>query len=285
MLFPTPRILLAAALLPLLLPLQAHAASERQCYLDACAQITTVDCPTAGMPLPVAISGELQNPHRMSVTTYQLVANAEWRYTDTHQVQLLSGDTITSNGFLFASSFSESLQINRSDLKRLTLIFGPRSGSHGYYDTAVDFTLAGGGDQQVQIDVKPGSCPNPINLQKRGFTPVAVVGSDTLDVRQIDIASVRLAGVSPSRFSFDDVAASTDPASWSYSCSTEGPDGIRDLTLKFSTQELNAALTEQLRRPPFDGENVALKFSAQLKGNSQCGGQLSGQETIQIIAN
>jgi len=268
----------------LALPTLGSAATEQLCYQDACARITVPDCPPAGEPLAVAIGGELQNPHRLSVTAYQLIANARWRYTENHQVQLLAGEALASNGFLFASQFSDELRINRSDIERLTLVFGPRSGSHGYYDVALDIAVAGTRNQAVQIDIKPGSCPNPVNTGKRGMTPVAVVGSGELDVRRIDLQSVQLAGIVPVRYSYEDVATATDPAGWQYNCSSAGADGTTDLTLKFPTLELMAALEQQLGRPLFDGEMVNVPFSARLKGANQCGGELTGQETIQVIS-
>jgi hypothetical protein len=47
----------------------------------------------------------------------------------------------------------------------------------------------------VCIDIKPGSCPNSINANERGAIPVAILGSDTFDVSQIDVASVALEGL------------------------------------------------------------------------------------------
>ena len=39
---------------------------------------------------------------------------------------------------------------------------------------------------QVPIDIKPGSCPNPINVKSKGVLPVAVVGNSSFDVTQVD---------------------------------------------------------------------------------------------------
>ncbi|MHC4648611.1 MAG: hypothetical protein ACYTBJ_24405, partial [Planctomycetota bacterium] len=38
---------------------------------------------------------------------------------------------------------------------------------------------------QVAVDIKPGSCPNPLNLASRGVLPVAVLGSEDFDVSSI----------------------------------------------------------------------------------------------------
>jgi len=93
------------------------------------------------------------------------------------------------------------------------------------------------------IDIKPGSCPNPLNTKSRGVLPVAVLGSEDFDVDTIDIASIRLAGVAPIRSSFEDVAALVSDVN-ECACSTEGPDGFTDLTLKFETQKIVEAIGE-----------------------------------------
>jgi hypothetical protein len=58
----------------------------------------------------------------------------------------------------------------------------------------------------VDIDIKPGSCPNPLNVKSKGVLPVAILGADDLDVNSIDAASTRLGGVAPIRSSYEDVA-------------------------------------------------------------------------------
>ncbi|MFH1162236.1 MAG: NlpC/P60 family protein [Candidatus Jorgensenbacteria bacterium] len=45
----------------------------------------------------------------------------------------------------------------------------------------------------VAIDIKPNSFPNSINLGSKGTTPVAILGSATLDVKQIDPNTIKLA--------------------------------------------------------------------------------------------
>lgn len=87
------------------------------------------------------------------------------------------------------------------------------------------------------VDIKPGSCPNPLNLRSRGLLPVAILGAINLDVNTIDIASIRLAGVAPIRSSLEDVATPVSDGN-ECDCTTAGPDGYTDLTLKFKTQEI-----------------------------------------------
>jgi len=42
----------------------------------------------------------------------------------------------------------------------------------------------------VEIDIKPGSDPNPINPSSRGAIPVAILGSDTFDAADVDVATL-----------------------------------------------------------------------------------------------
>jgi hypothetical protein len=97
----------------------------------------------------------------------------------------------------------------------------------------------------VSFDIKPGSCPNPINGKSKGVLPVAVLGTDELDVTLINTASLRIGtGMSndvayPIRHSYEDVSAPfIGNVVNCLSCSEDGPDGYLDLTLKFSTQEV-----------------------------------------------
>jgi hypothetical protein len=104
----------------------------------------------------------------------------------------------------------------------------------------------------VPFDVKPQSCPNPLNVASKGVLPVAIVSTDEFDATQVDPATVRLEGVAPLRWSVEDVATPFDPYSVSdencLGCTTEGPDGIYDLTLKFKRQEVIEALGDVYNR-------------------------------------
>lgn len=96
----------------------------------------------------------------------------------------------------------------------------------------------------VEIDIKPGSCPNPLNIKSKGVLPVAILGTENFDVSPIDAASIRLAGVAPIHSSFEDVATPMSDGADECECTTEGPDGYVDLTLKFDTQEIVDSLGE-----------------------------------------
>lgn len=119
----------------------------------------------------------------------------------------------------------------------------------------------------VSLDVKPGSCPNPLNVKSKGVLPVAILGAEDFDVTTIDPASIRLEGVAPLRSSIEDVSQPSN-------CEDDGGDGYADLTLKFDTQEIVAALGDIE-----DGEEIVLN----LTGTLQDGTQIEGSDTVLII--
>src|SRR5207249_10170510 len=108
--------------------------------------------------------------------------------------------------------------------------------------------------------------------------PVAILGTATFDVTQVDVATVKLEGVSPLRSALEDVATPFSPftgkADCSKDCTTAGPDGFLDLTLKFDTQAVVAALG-----PATDGEVRVLKLTGQLLD----GTPIIGEDVVVIL--
>ncbi len=131
----------------------------------------------------------------------------------------------------------------------------------------------------VAVDIKPGSCPNPFNVASRGVLPAAILGSDDFDVNTIDTASIFLEGVPAIRSSYEDVASPVDDANECV-CTTEGPDGYTDLTLKFRTQEI----VEELINTPgglAEGQTLALK----LRGELTDGRVIAGSDCVVLVGN
>ncbi len=123
--------------------------------------------------------------------------------------------------------------------------------------------------KSVPVDIKPYSCPNPLDvkkysLKKHGVLHVAILGTKDFDVTQIDPASIRLEGVAPLRWYLKDVATPFTPSTGKKhcyeDCTSEGADGFKDLTLKFSAKKLIAALGNVT-----DNECRVLKLSGNLK--------------------
>lgn len=105
----------------------------------------------------------------------------------------------------------------------------------------------------LRMDIKPGSCPNPLNLYSKGILTVAVMGNFDYDVTQIDLATLILSradGVGGSVAALDgppgpgsnleDVGSQFGGEACD--CGSSGPDGILDLVVKFRTDEVVDAL-------------------------------------------
>jgi hypothetical protein len=136
--------------------------------------------------------------------------------------------------------------------------------------------LFGNVAKEVPVDIKPGSCPNPLNLVSKGVLPVAILGTADFDVRTIDPKTVRLKGVAPLRWSFEDVATPYEPFVGKtdiYHCNTLGPDGNLDLILKFDTQEVAAAIG--------DFDVVILELRGQLGDANRT--EIKGEDSVIIV--
>lgn len=161
----------------------------------------------------------------------------------------------------------------------------------------------------VNLDIKPGSCPNPLNVKspgedwlwvgdedeeqdadatstvmskpkqnrhKKAVLPAAILGSTDVDVMEIDLNTVMLNGVPVLRWAYEDVATPMSDDSEECECNSDGPDGYTDLTLKFLRDEIIASLGEV-----YDGQVISLTFSGQLID----GTPFEGSDCILIIAN
>ena len=115
----------------------------------------------------------------------------------------------------------------------------------------------------VPVDIKPQSCPNPLNTNAMGVFPVAILGTIDFNVTEIDPDSVLLEGVAPLRYAEEDVVTPFEPfigKKEAYDCTIEGADGHLDLTLKFRTQDIVAILGAVS-----DGEVRVLELTGNLK--------------------
>lgn len=133
----------------------------------------------------------------------------------------------------------------------------------------------------VAVDIRPGSCPNPLNCKSKGVLPVAILGTAAFDVIEIDPATVRLAGVAPLRWDYEDVATPFSPYTGKQDCGLDctstGPDGYMDATLKFKAQEILAAVGTDLR----DGDCVVAELTGNLR-ESAGGTEIVGEDVFRI---
>ena len=122
---------------------------------------------------------------------------------------------------------------------------------------------------EVTVDIKPMSSPNPLNVNSKGVLPVAILGTTHFDVSQVDPTTIRLEGIAPLRWALEDVGSPDDPLA--------GPDELTDLTLKFGTQAIVAALGAVN-----DGDYVVLNLTGNLK--EEFGGtSIVGEDVVLII--
>ena len=105
----------------------------------------------------------------------------------------------------------------------------------------------------VSIDIKPGSCPNSINLKSKGVVPVAVKTTSGFDATTVDPATIDFAGAAPLRWAMEDVDG----------------DGDTDMIFHFKTQELV--------------DLTASSTSATLTGSTYGGEAISGIGSVNIV--
>ena len=137
----------------------------------------------------------------------------------------------------------------------------------------------------VSVEIKPGSCPNPLNVRSRGVLPVAVLGTEEFDVTTInpDTIVITREGIDGEvpviRYSYKDVATPFEGEL----CDCDdlngddlNEDGNMDLTLKFRVPELVDGL---------DLDEVESRETIPLKimGETEDGTLIMGEDCIRII--
>ncbi len=131
-------------------------------------------------------------------------------------------------------------------------------------------------DPEVFVDIKPGSCSNPLNVKSRGVLPVAVLGTKDFDVTTIDPASIQLEGLAPIRWSYEDVATPFEGEP--EACQDLDGDGYMDLTLKFKTQQLVGPLS----LGEFKGETITMRLTGKLTAEDG-GTVISGEDWVRVL--
>jgi hypothetical protein len=113
---------------------------------------------------------------------------------------------------------------------------------------------------EVEIDIKPGSDPNSINLGSAGSIPVAILSSESFDATTVDPSTVTLEGASVRLVGKGERYLSNEEDTNS--------DGLVDLGVKILTDGLAIDV----------GESVAV-----LEGMTYEGRQIEGQDSINIV--
>jgi len=124
----------------------------------------------------------------------------------------------------------------------------------------------------LHLDIKPGGCPNPFNRNSNGVTPVSLLGTSTFDVHTINLSTVVMSradgvggvvhpheGPPGPHTVFEDTGTPFDGEECG--CTSAEGDGIVDLSMKFTSQEMVSAM--QLNDLP-NGALVTLRVTGQL---------------------
>jgi hypothetical protein len=131
---------------------------------------------------------------------------------------------------------------------------------------------------EVDVEFEPGRCPNYLKSNRRSFR-FAIVGSNEVDVYQIDPASVRLEGVAPIGSMPWDVATPHPAGQDVCDCTIGGSDGVPDKVLRFESADVIAALGAR------DGESVVLTLTGNLADGTPFFGRSCASVMIQSPEN
>jgi len=143
----------------------------------------------------------------------------------------------------------------------------------------------------ISVDIKPGSCQNPLNVRSRGVVPVVLFGSEGFDVITVDPESIRMTrdgfeGVPPVRYAYTDAGA---PFVNRELCGCDGAgeegtdepdyhgDGYTDLVLKFRVPDMADGLG---LKDVAAGEMVLLSIVGETMADAT---PFAGEDCVRII--
>lgn len=129
------------------------------------------------------------------------------------------------------------------------------------HDGAVTAYPEGPAVIDVDIDIKPGSTPNTINLGSNGVIPVAILSSEGFDARDVDPETVQLEGKAGVR-----VKGNGDPQAIERDVNG---DGVVDLEVKIEVENLEPGDIQ-------DGE-------AEVTGSTMDGQDFVGTDLVTIV--
>ena len=126
--------------------------------------------------------------------------------------------------------------------------------------------------EEVQIDVKPASDPNSINLCQEGVLPIATFTADAFNAANVDVTTVQFAGAAAVHSALEDVDG----------------DGDLDLILHFNVQDTTLAATyrDLLREDLEDGKLNSRRKQVNdiaLTGETFDGAQFQGFDTLDLF--
>jgi hypothetical protein len=123
--------------------------------------------------------------------------------------------------------------------------------------TFIDAGVVTSGVLRIAFDIGLPTCPNRIDRGAERFLRAAILGTRDFDVTKIDPSTLRLEGVSPLSFRYNDVAT---PRQNPLNCTDKGKDGFTDLVLTFDNATIGLAIASAL-----PGDVVVLKVVGKLR--------------------
>jgi len=145
---------------------------------------------------------------------------------------------------------------------------------------AKDAEPATGEAIHIDIDIRPGLCPNHLRLESALTIPIAVLGTVDFEVFRIDPASVRI--------SRDGIDGEVRPVGWAYTdvgtpligglcaCHKRRGDGLDDLEFSFQIGDIVDALTLEGQA----GKTIPLTLS----GTLETGETFEGADCAHVIS-
>ena len=197
----------------------------------------------------------------------------DYRYVDNHGNPPFSWLTDGSSGAVFTDTglrciLHEIKTLPKpKDKTRLFYIYAAEVPA-GYYKLKATYDGSGSRSfygiaavKSVDIDIKPGSYPNAINLGSQGVIPVAILSSSSFDATTVDPDTVALGGASITvRGKANKFMAHEEDVN---------SDGLPDLVCQVETENLNPG--------------VSLTGYAVLTGTTFRGQPIQGKDKITIV--
>ena len=201
-------------------------------------------------------------------------------------------DTLGNELLQVTNSPSGDIYPTWSSLGNAIAFHSNRSGNADIWKVGI----ACDGGSTISLDIKPGSCPNPLNVRApkthdnpvasksqpddppkpKPVLPVAILSTADFDVSDIDPATVTLEGVAALRWNIEDVSTPVGEDAEECECNTLGADGYPDLTLKFDKSLIVEALGEV-----HDGDVIPLTITGELTD----GTDFEGTDCVVIRGN
>ena len=137
---------------------------------------------------------------------------------------------------------------------------------------------------ECAVDIKPGSCPNSLNVKNKNLLPAAILGTEDFDVNSIDINTIQILGIAPVSSDYEDVGTPSYPfigKEDQLDCTKEGGDDFMDLTLQFDKQQIIQAI-EASGKEVADSQTITLPLTGRLFEEFG-GNEINGEDVIIIF--